>query len=202
MADNQASVDSLQDTNPEEPEISPPYPAVLSGSNVLIWDAKALVGNLPPSNQFGSTAQGLPLALLPEEATILLEEDIIRLELEADPTPTGGVAQECHIPVWDWPRTPRDEIKLKLYRDLRAKGYFLTSGLKFGGDYLAYPGDSMRYHSHYIVTLVDWDTGIDPFTLVALGRIGTSVKKTRLLCTWNSLKGRFDYISLSWAQMG
>jgi tRNA-splicing endonuclease subunit Sen34 len=42
--------------------------------------------------------------------------------------------------VWTWPETPQEEYKYKIYCDLWNKGYFISSGLKFGGDYLLYPG--------------------------------------------------------------
>lgn len=41
---------------------------------------------------------------------------------------------------WPMPRDERSEIRFRVYRDLRNKGYYLTSAGKFGGDFLVYPG--------------------------------------------------------------
>lgn len=32
------------------------------------------------------------------------------------------------------------KLRYKVFKDLWYKGYHLTSGLKYGGDYLVYPG--------------------------------------------------------------
>ena len=35
----------------------------------------------------------------------------------------------------------RDEIKLRVFADLWERGYYVTRGVKFGGDFLAYRGE-------------------------------------------------------------
>jgi tRNA-splicing endonuclease subunit Sen34 len=42
--------------------------------------------------------------------------------------------------LWNWPNTLKDIQKYKIFCDLWNKGYYITSGMKFGGDYLLYPG--------------------------------------------------------------
>jgi tRNA-splicing endonuclease subunit Sen34 len=42
--------------------------------------------------------------------------------------------------LWTWPNNPKDIQKYKVYCDLWNRGYYITSGIKFGGDYLLYPG--------------------------------------------------------------
>ena len=44
-------------------------------------------------------------------------------------------------------RNPRHIV----FYDLHQQGYTLTSGLKFGCDYLAYPGDPMIFHAQFMV---------------------------------------------------
>lgn len=68
-----------------------------------------------------------------------------------------------------------------LYVHLSALGYFLSPGLRFGCTYMAYPGDPLRYHSHFLVVGYDWDEEMDLVTLVGGGRLGTGVKKGFLL---------------------
>lgn len=87
--------------------------------------------------------------------------------------------------------------KFAVFRDLWEKGYYLTGGTKFGGDFLAYPGDPLKFHSHYIVVCVEEDQLLTPYFLVQKGRLGTNVKKTVLLCSLNS-DGTINYQSLNW----
>lgn len=68
-----------------------------------------------------------------------------------------------------------------LYAHLNSKGYFITPGLRFGGDYSVYPGDPFRYHAHFMATNYGWEEEITMLDLVASGRLGTAVKKGYML---------------------
>ena len=65
---------------------------------------------------------------------------------------------------------------------------------------LSCPGDPLRFHAHYIAQC--WAPG-DPIPLqdlVSAGRLGTSVKKTLLLCSPQP-DGKVVYTSLQWASL-
>ncbi|KAK3379962.1 hypothetical protein B0T24DRAFT_176678 [Lasiosphaeria ovina] len=64
---------------------------------------------------------------------------------------------------------------------LNARGYFITPGLRFGGDYSVYPGDPFRFHAHYLANSYGWDEEIPMLDLLTSGRLGTAVKKSYLL---------------------
>jgi tRNA-splicing endonuclease subunit Sen34 len=68
-----------------------------------------------------------------------------------------------------------------LYAFLNARGYFITPGLRFGGDYSVYPGDPFRYHAHYLANCYGWDQKIPMLDLTTSGRLGTAVKKGFLM---------------------
>jgi tRNA-splicing endonuclease subunit Sen34 len=68
-----------------------------------------------------------------------------------------------------------------LFAHLHSRGYFLSPGLRFGCQYLAYPGDPLRFHSHFLVVAAEWDEEIDLMDLVVGGRLGTGVKKGFLI---------------------
>jgi tRNA-splicing endonuclease subunit Sen34 len=68
-----------------------------------------------------------------------------------------------------------------LYKHLHSAGYFLAPGLRFGCQYMAYPGDPLRFHSHFLCVGKQWDEGFDLMDLVGGGRLGTGVKKGFLL---------------------
>jgi tRNA-splicing endonuclease subunit Sen34 len=64
-----------------------------------------------------------------------------------------------------------------IYAHLHLRGYFLSPGLRFGCQYVAYPGDSLRFHSHFLVVGTEWDQQINLMDIVSGGRLGTGVKK-------------------------
>ena len=47
---------------------------------------------------------------------------------------------------WDFPETPQEIMRCQVFRNFWEQGYYLTSGSKFGGDFLAYPGESWLLH--------------------------------------------------------
>ncbi|KAK8042828.1 tRNA-splicing endonuclease subunit tsp-4 [Apiospora phragmitis] len=68
-----------------------------------------------------------------------------------------------------------------LYAHLQDKGYFMMPGLRFGCDYNVYPGDPLRFHSHFQATGFEWNEDINLLDLVTGGRLGTNVKKSFLI---------------------
>jgi tRNA-splicing endonuclease subunit Sen34 len=72
---------------------------------------------------------------------------------------------------------PRVPSSYPLFAHLHDKGYFMGPGLRFGCEYVAYPGDPLRYHSHFLVTGHGWEDEIDLLDIVGGGRLGTGVKK-------------------------
>lgn len=64
-----------------------------------------------------------------------------------------------------------------LFKHLHSLGYFLSPGIRFGCQFSVYPGDPLRFHSHFLTMGVDWDEEIDLLDLVGGGRLGTGVKK-------------------------
>lgn len=84
-----------------------------------------------------------------------------------------------------------------MYRDLWARGFTLTSGLKYGADYLVYQGDPALVHSHYIALVLPWQQPIK--SLASLCRVGSKVVKAILLC---SVEGEVvQYQTLQWASV-
>jgi tRNA-splicing endonuclease subunit Sen34 len=57
----------------------------------------------------------------------------------------------------------------------------MTPGLRFGCQYTAYPGDPLRYHSHFLAASKGWDEPFDLLDILGGGRLGTRVKKGYLL---------------------
>lgn len=68
-----------------------------------------------------------------------------------------------------------------LFAYLHSKDYFLMPGLRFGCDYNVYPGDPLRFHSHFAAVSYGWDEEISMLDLIGGGRLGTRVKKGFLI---------------------
>ncbi|KAL8833186.1 MAG: hypothetical protein Q9170_004443 [Blastenia crenularia] len=68
-----------------------------------------------------------------------------------------------------------------LFTHLHSLGYFLSPGLRFGCQFSVYPGDPLRYHSHFLAVSAEWDEEIDLLDIVGGGRLGTGVKKGWLI---------------------
>jgi len=47
----------------------------------------------------------------------------------------------------------------------------MTPGLRFGCHYTVYPGDPLRFHSHFLATGADWDEEFDLLDIVGGGRL-------------------------------
>lgn len=100
---------------------------------------------------------------------------------------------------WIYPQTDSEKLHYRVFLDLWEKGYYLTSAVNFGGDFLAYPGDPMKYHSFYIVIIIPWGRKIRPFDIISAGRLGASVKKTALLCSVEQDTNTIVYVSVKWS---
>jgi tRNA-splicing endonuclease subunit Sen34 len=68
-----------------------------------------------------------------------------------------------------------------LFTHLHSHSYFITPGLRFGCDYTVYPGDPLRFHSHFLAVGYGWEEEIPLLDLVGGGRLGTGVKKGFLI---------------------
>ena len=123
------------------------------------------------------------------------------------------------VGIWSYPSDLTERAKCAVFRDLWEQGYYMGGGLKFGGDFLVYPGisftpaslqlcsllsgDPLRYHSHFTATVIESpEKTVMPMEVVAHGRLGTATKKTHLFCTWDEAVGKVSYVSIEWAGFG
>lgn len=74
-----------------------------------------------------------------------------------------------------------DASSYALFAHLHSKGYFMSPGIRFGCQFAVYPGDPLRFHSHFLSMSYDWDEEIDLLDLIGGGRLGTGVKKGWLI---------------------
>ncbi|KAM8927945.1 tRNA-splicing endonuclease subunit Sen34 isoform 2-T2 [Pelodytes ibericus] len=137
------------------------------------------------------------------EETFHFPRESMMVQLPTARTSLGKVEEvDLHLASPDWPYAGQQdhEIRYTIFKDLWQKGYFLTSGNKFGGDFLVYPGDPMRFHAHFITMCFPYNKEILMSDIITAGRLGTNVKKTVLLCSSNQ-EGQVTYTSLQWSGM-
>ncbi|OMJ10000.1 tRNA-splicing endonuclease subunit Sen34 [Smittium culicis] len=107
-----------------------------------------------------NTFLGLPLVLIPEQVKLLLELGVIIIkhsataQLEyAESIVEGSKVGEAEEDIgleseeWEWPSTEEEILKFGVFKDLYNKEYYITPGLKFGGDYLLYPGTYKKFYT-------------------------------------------------------
>jgi len=124
--------------------------------------------------------------------------------------------------VWTYPTTLLERARCASFRAIWEQGMYSGHGVRFGGEFLVYPGDPLRYHSHFVnTTLPSADTVIRPMELVAWGRLGTATKKAHLICCYDedgasgngngeeqrqdekvAGRGTVDCYSLEWGNFG
>ena len=107
--------------------------------------------------------------------------------------PVHGInAVEVALDSLGWPHTEQQWARWAVFRDLKRRGYAITSGAKFGADYLAYPHDPALYHATFSVRLCLWDTPLHPLTLAAATRMSHAARKHVLLAS-----ARWDHDSVT-----
>ncbi|TYJ57712.1 hypothetical protein B9479_001566 [Cryptococcus floricola] len=118
-------------------------------------------------------------------------------------------------PLFPFPSTPRHHALLSAFSRLSSLSYRVGLGPRFGGEWLVYPGDYLRYHAHFTSQVIVRDEPIKPQEIVAWGRLGTGTKKAGLICCWDDGKrgdeavdenrekeGEVEFYSLEWANFG
>eukprot|EP01118_Nematostelium_gracile_P003120 TRINITY_DN13555_c0_g1_i1.p1 TRINITY_DN13555_c0_g1~~TRINITY_DN13555_c0_g1_i1.p1 ORF type:complete len:261 (+),score=44.81 TRINITY_DN13555_c0_g1_i1:59-841(+) len=98
---------------------------------------------------------------------------------------------------FQYPNNSEEERKMIVFEDLWKKGYFLSNGSKFGGDFLVYPGDTLQYHAHFVVIIKGFEEELSPLDIISYGRLGVTVKKTPILASVSE-DNRVVYLSLDW----
>jgi tRNA-splicing endonuclease subunit Sen34 len=102
---------------------------------------------------------------------------------------------------------PLVRARIAVFADLWERGFTLSSGARFGADFLVYPGDPLCFHALYVATVcVAPDQPLGPRTITAVGRLATSVRKRALLCAvapgGSAAPDTVRYICLEWSGIG
>ena len=98
---------------------------------------------------------------------------------------------------WDYPRSSNEILRYKIFKDLWEKKYFVTNGLNFGVDLLAYPGDPLVYHANLCIHIVEDEKELNFLNLICKARLSTNVKKTFVMASCDE-NGKVHYLSWQW----
>ncbi|KAI8839785.1 hypothetical protein BJ741DRAFT_662682 [Chytriomyces cf. hyalinus JEL632] len=88
--------------------------------------------------------------------------------------------------------------KFKVFENLWERGYFLTSAVKFGGDFLLYPGDPLLHHASHVVVVVPMESKLTPFDIISYARMGRNAKKRILLMQYQPETRTVSEMDLNW----
>lgn len=98
---------------------------------------------------------------------------------------------------FDYPRTDMEFVRARVFEDLWERGYYLSPAAKFGGDYLAYAGDPLKYHAVFVVVVHLWQGAITARDLVSIGRLAVTVKKSPVIATLDE-RAQPVYFTVDW----
>lgn len=114
-----------------------------------------------------------------------------------------ALSSDCTYLPTSLPSLPAPEqSRLAVYRYLWERGYYLSPGLRFGAQFMAYPGDPLRYHSHFLVNGIGWEEEFDVMDVVSGGRLGTGVKKAWVLGGEDHSTRTVHCYAVEWAGFG
>ncbi len=133
-----------------------------------------------------------PLELSLLEATYLAEKDailIVRGDTVISPERLASIAEE---------NMPRFRELYSVYKDLRARGFVVRRGLKFGCDFLIYRYGPGIDHAPYGVHVYAIDEKVDPIEIVRMGRVIHSVRKNLIIAIYDNRDNTITYLLFKW----
>ncbi|CAG9088087.1 unnamed protein product [Plutella xylostella] len=150
-------------------------------------------------------AKGMPD--IPMDKETYLQEEISKLPPLAPAHVLVYLPTEHHMKTDEVKMTIQDlepsisgegAVKYAVYKDLWEQGLYITEGLKFGCDFLVYPGDPVKFHAMYMIRCVGSETvSFQPSTLVAFGRLSVAVNKIAVVATCGP-QNQINYQTLQW----
>ncbi|XP_037959303.1 tRNA-splicing endonuclease subunit SEN34-like [Teleopsis dalmanni] len=73
-----------------------------------------------------------------------------------------------------------NSFQYRVFRDLWMRGYYITCGDVYGGDFVIYNGDPERYHSSHIINLIA-DGKLHYYEMRTMSRMATAVRKNSVV---------------------
>ena len=92
----------------------------------------------------------------------------------------------------------RFDVKYRVYKNLREKGYIVTPGVKYGCDFAVYQHGPGIDHAPYIVQVKRLGEELPAPEIVKAGRLATTVRKTFIMAVVDEESGEIKYLGFKW----
>lgn len=174
-----------------------------AGDRFFMWDGSEVarlryygrvactaIGSCPTKSSTRGKTAALPVMLSDEESCALVGAgwakvvDATGEPIDALPLLAAGIAGD--------PTGIRAQRRL-VWRDLWARGYCLTNGVKFGCDFLCYRADPTAVHAAFMVVVLKEGDGVRPLSLTAVARVATTALKIAVVAWADPTAGTVRY---------
>eukprot|EP00474_Spongospora_subterranea_P001752 CRZ02210.1 hypothetical protein [Spongospora subterranea] len=91
-------------------------------------------------------------------------------------------------------------IQQSIFEELWNRHMWVTPGLKFGANMLAYQGSPDQYHSTYIIIVKQSDEKIPVLDIISVGRLATAVNKLVVVAACDSDGTGTRFLTIKWNQ--
>lgn len=183
--------------DPEEVDLREVAPPMVGAAPKPADDPQEVDPSAASASLFDSEpAASAPSAKNTASKSVFAQRQYITPTTSTPPLPTPAQDPSRPLPV-----VPKS---YPLFRFLHSRGYFFMPGLRFGCNYSVYPGDPLRYHSHFLATGLGWDEKFDLLDIVGGGRLGTGTKKAYMVGGEDPKAPKEDNVrafSVEWASM-
>ncbi|OQV23871.1 hypothetical protein BV898_02220 [Hypsibius exemplaris] len=130
----------------------------------------------------------------------MVQEGSARIELPFRSWKVDMSLAELEEITFSYPQTHPERVYYAAYLELMKAGFWVTSGMKYGGDLLLYEGDVHVNHSTCIVRIVDETEETSLEDILRIGRVATACHKAVL---WASVRKDYtvDFTCSKWSLM-
>ncbi|MEX2682481.1 MAG: tRNA-intron lyase [Candidatus Sigynarchaeota archaeon] len=172
-------------------DLPPPYTGKLVADQVIVFD------HAQGSSLYAKGFYGKPIGIKKPDPKLAFDRELQLDMLEAVHLVKKGwlVVQDSktskqysapEIEAIAAEKYEKFKEKSLVYEDLRAKGYIVRPGLKFGADFTVYRQGPGLDHSAFVVLVLEHENRISSMDMVKAGRLATSVKKRFVIASISS----------------
>jgi tRNA-intron endonuclease len=168
--------------------IEPPYVGKMIADQIIVFDHEQ------GSSLYAKGFYGKPIGIKKPDPNLSFDRELQLDMLEAVYLVKKGwlvvqdstTGQPINLPLLAKEKYEKFTEKSLVYEDLRAKGYVVRPGLKFGADFTVYKQGPGLDHSLLVVLVLEHENRISAMDMVKAGRLATSVKKRFVIASISS----------------
>jgi tRNA-intron endonuclease len=176
--------------------------ASLLGNRLIVWDPsegselyrKGYYGKPVGIPKPKSPSFDVPLILDAMEGLYLQEKGIIKVLDQL----TGKTVSKRSLKKIASEFDENFEDRYEVYKDLRERGYVVTSGIKFGCDFAVYKQGPGIDHAPFMIQVRRPEDRVSATDIVRAGRLATTVRKRFILAIRRPKLNRIDYLMFRW----